>query len=150
MPFANILHKLGLDHITRSSWHVCVSTQRFAWTRRDANAGGANVIETVRPNLPVTGTERGENVYATNYELPQIEPYSTFEMAGLRAAQRPGFFFYLDRHGGNLRVACMRREKVRAALGKDVPVILRGCGNHVQNTIDIITTSTCDADIVQR
>ena len=63
---------LGLEelrHITRSSWHVMVTLQRFCWSA----AASRSVFEPTRPNVPLLSTETGENLEHSCYALPQVQ-----------------------------------------------------------------------------
>ena len=89
LPFAGFTTYADLPHVTRSSWHVCVSGSRFSWVPK--RSGGRlkwYVMEVIRPCLPLTTTEIAKHMYETLYDLPQIQPHTELETAGLRYGKK--------------------------------------------------------------
>ena len=124
-------------HLTRSSWHVLVSTQRISFTQLDegqtqqvGELRSWRSVDFVRPNVALVSSEHADTLYAGLYTVPPISHFSKMEMQGLRRATFKMLHYDLDGHPANLISAAMRRSAVIKEIGATPMVSVFHCGNH--------------------
>ena len=67
------------------------------------------------------------------------------ETSGLQNAAHASFHHDVDGFSANGRMVAIRREELIIAFGRAPPISVKHCGNHIQNLIDVIVTTACDA-----
>jgi hypothetical protein len=135
--------------ITRSSWHVLVSTNRFAWTGASEDVHKWNRADFIRPNVALTGSETGEVLHDGMYLVGAIKPFADLELIGMTTARFPMMHFDVDGHGANLRCVGIRRDEIiDAGLPSSNPpcVSLWHCGNHRNGISESATQSAVGQD----
>ena len=128
----------GHAAVTRSSYNVFVSIQRFGWSFESPHVenlrwGKADVV---RSPVPVLGGESGEVLLSAGYLVDQVRCYSAFEEVGVRRAKFSALHYDLDGHPANMRMAALRRDAIIRSTGRAPCVSVRHCGNHSHNLID--------------
>jgi len=123
--------KLLLPSVTKSSWNVLVSSQRFAWCFDNERQHEWYQTDFVRPNVPIA-SDAAECLLDGLYHLPATASFKDLEDLGMKTAQVAIAHWDLDGHPANGRMVAGRR----AQLAEGVLASIRHCGNHANNLVE--------------
>lgn len=143
MPMAG-LEKM--PHLTRSAWHVLVSTQRHSWCKQTADGTFKwTAADYQRPNLPLVATEKAGILFETLFDLPQIKKHTELVEEGLNSSQIATFVhFDLDGHSANLRMVLAFYNSMKPGSKRRLLLTTNHCSNHCQNLVDLAVVDCVD------